>query len=127
MAVKLNKRAFNHAKELVSGGKVVLDERDAWSEHQPSAQQENEFIRRHGWDAYGKWYLGIDDEEDEQLSRSAAARLATRLFVAGIDTCSGERKVRPLPVSSPASTYAGACSVAVDSRTSHGDGRDCRR
>jgi hypothetical protein len=66
MAVKLNKRAFNHAKELVSAGKVVRDDRDAWSEHQPSAQQENEFIRLHGFDAYGKWHLGIDEEEHER-------------------------------------------------------------
>jgi len=66
MAVKLNKRAFDHAKELVGAGKVVLDERDAWSEHQPSAQQENEFIRLHGFNEYGKWYLGIDEEEHER-------------------------------------------------------------
>jgi hypothetical protein len=65
MAVILNKRAFNHAKRLVNRGKVVLDDRDAWSEHQPSAQQENEFIRLHGFDEYGKWHLGIDEEEPE--------------------------------------------------------------
>jgi hypothetical protein len=41
MAVKLNKTAFHHAQELVHEGKVVLDDRDAWSEHQPSAQEEN--------------------------------------------------------------------------------------
>ena len=58
MAVILNKRAFNHAKRLVNKGKVVLDDRGAWSEHQPSAQQENEFIRLHGSDEYGKWHLG---------------------------------------------------------------------
>jgi hypothetical protein len=66
MAVKLNRKAFEHAKELVGRGNVVIDERDAWSEHQPSAQAENEFIRRHGFDEYAKWYLGIDEEEDEQ-------------------------------------------------------------
>jgi len=66
MAVKLSKRAYEHAKKLVGDGRVVLDERDAWSEHQPSAQQENEFIRDHGFDEYGKWHLGIDDEEPEQ-------------------------------------------------------------
>jgi hypothetical protein len=42
MAVKLNKRAFNHAKKLVKEGQVVADERDAWSEHQPSTQTQNE-------------------------------------------------------------------------------------
>jgi len=47
MTVKLNDRAFEHAKELITDGHFVFDERDAWSEHQPSAQEENEFIREH--------------------------------------------------------------------------------
>ena len=64
--VKLSKTAFGHAKELVNEGKFVWDERDAWSEHQPFTQQENDFIRSHGIHEYAKWHLGIDDEEDEQ-------------------------------------------------------------
>jgi hypothetical protein len=55
---KLNNRAYEHAKALINEGKFVVDERDAWSEHRPSAQQENEFIQRHGFAEYGKWYLG---------------------------------------------------------------------
>jgi hypothetical protein len=66
MAVKFNKRAFEHAKTLIKQGEVVLDDRDAWSEHQPSAEDENEFIRAHGWAEYAKWHLGIDDEKGEQ-------------------------------------------------------------
>jgi hypothetical protein len=66
MAVKLNKGAFDHAKQLVHDEKVVYDERDAWSEHEPSAQKENEFIRLHGWDTYARWYLGIDEEKNER-------------------------------------------------------------
>src|SRR6266487_2732820 len=65
MAVKLNRRAFDHAKTLIAEGKYVLDERDRWSEHQPSTQQENGYIAEHGIGEYGRWYLGIDDEEDE--------------------------------------------------------------
>jgi hypothetical protein len=65
MAMKLNRKAFNHAKELIDDGKFVFDERDAWSEHQPSAQQENDFIERHGFEEYGKCYLGINDERPE--------------------------------------------------------------
>jgi hypothetical protein len=38
---------------------------DDWSEHQPSAQQENEFIEKHGYREYGRWFLGIDDEYPE--------------------------------------------------------------
>jgi hypothetical protein len=66
MAVTLNRRAYEHAKELISDGKFVFDERDAWSEHQPSAEEENEFIRLHGFAEYGKWYLGVNDEKPEE-------------------------------------------------------------
>jgi hypothetical protein len=65
MPVKLNQKAFEHAKDRVKEGHVVVDERDAWSEHQPSAQHENEFIRQHGFAEYAKWHLGIDNDEDE--------------------------------------------------------------
>ena len=63
MAVKLNRTSFEYAKELVTQGKVVVDERDAWSEDQPSTQEENEFIDAHGYAEYAKWHLGIDDEQ----------------------------------------------------------------
>src|SRR4051794_36614243 len=67
MAVKLNERAYSHAKQLIGEGKVVVDERDAWGEHQTSAEQENEYIRQHGFEEYGRWYLGIDETEPEQI------------------------------------------------------------
>src|SRR5215218_9935792 len=44
MAVTLNNRAFEHAKELVGNGEFVADERDDWSEHQRSTDQENEYL-----------------------------------------------------------------------------------
>jgi len=66
MAVKLNRKAYEHAKKLAGDGKVARDERDDWSEHQPSADQENEYLKSHGWDDYARWYLGVDDEENEE-------------------------------------------------------------
>jgi hypothetical protein len=65
MAVTLNRRAFDHAKTLITEGRIVFDERDSWSEHRPSAPQENEFVRLHGFAEYGKWYLGINDEKPD--------------------------------------------------------------
>jgi hypothetical protein len=62
MAVKLHQPGYDHAKTLIGEGHLVLDDRDAWSEHQPSTREENEFIAEHGWDAYGRWHLGVDDE-----------------------------------------------------------------
>lgn len=69
MAVKLNKKAFNYAQNLAKERHVVVDDRDAWSEHQPTAAQENEFIRAHGYAEYANWHLGIEDAEDEHTKR----------------------------------------------------------
>jgi hypothetical protein len=66
MAVKLNNSGYEYAQSLVAEGRVVVDERDDWSEHQPSADEENAFIEEHGWREYGKWHLGIDDEKNEE-------------------------------------------------------------
>jgi hypothetical protein len=69
MAVKLNRKAFEHAKKLLHRGKIVVDDTDAWSEHQPSSKKENDFIDAHGFAEYGKWHLGIDDQEDENSKK----------------------------------------------------------
>jgi hypothetical protein len=69
MSIKLNRIAFTTASQLINGGKVVGDDRNAWSEHQPSTQEENEFIREHGFDEYGKWHLGIDDRQKANTKR----------------------------------------------------------
>ena len=65
MAVKLNRTAFDHAKTLIAEERFVLDDRDDWSEHQPSAEEENRFIQQHGLAEFAKWHLGLDDEQDE--------------------------------------------------------------
>jgi hypothetical protein len=66
MAAKLYDAGYEHAKSLVTEAQAVLDDRDAWSEHQPSTQEENEFIRAHGIAEYAKWHLGVDDEKPRE-------------------------------------------------------------
>ncbi len=63
MTVTLNDDAFAHAKHLVRQGAVVRDERDDWSEHAPSADDENRFIERNDYGAYAEWHLGVDRDE----------------------------------------------------------------
>lgn len=65
MTINLNKRAYARAQQRIDAGKAVLDNRDAWSEHRPSAQAEIDFIREHGFAEYQTWFLGVDDEEAE--------------------------------------------------------------
>jgi hypothetical protein len=65
MTVKLNETAFTHAKQLIRNGHVVRDDRDAWSEAAPSADDENRFIEKHGFSEYSKWHLGVDDSKPD--------------------------------------------------------------
>ncbi|HEY0259697.1 MAG TPA: hypothetical protein VGC18_07590 [Lacisediminihabitans sp.] len=65
MAVKLNETALRYARSLIKDGKDTHDERDAWSEHAPSTAQQNDYIKKHGIEAYAKWHLGIDESKSE--------------------------------------------------------------
>jgi len=64
--MKLNETAYEHGQKLIKAGEAVVDDRDEWSEHQPTAMQENDFIEEHGWREYAKWHLGIDTEYAEE-------------------------------------------------------------
>jgi hypothetical protein len=66
MPMTVNKQAFEHAMELVRKGQTRMDERDDWSEHAPSADDENAYLEKHGWDEYSRWYLGVDTDADEE-------------------------------------------------------------
>jgi hypothetical protein len=57
---RLNENAFSYAQELIAQGHVVFDKRNDWGDHHPAAQEENDFIRDHGFAEYSKWHLGID-------------------------------------------------------------------
>jgi hypothetical protein len=69
MAVKLNRSAYEHAKRLIEEGKFVNDEREAWSDHHPSTQMEEEFVEKNDFCEYGKWFLAINDKYSEDSRR----------------------------------------------------------
>jgi hypothetical protein len=58
---KLNESTVRYATKLIAEGHFVADNRGAWREHRPSAEEENRFIGVHGFDEYAKWHLGIDE------------------------------------------------------------------
>lgn len=72
MAIRLNEPALRQARALVREGKVVRDERDDWSEHAPSADEENAFIEKQGWTEYRHWHLGIDDDETRDTKQASS-------------------------------------------------------
>jgi hypothetical protein len=65
MTVKLNPTALTFARDLVKHDSVVRDERDDWSEHAPSADDENAFLDAHDVGDYAKWHLGVDSDKSE--------------------------------------------------------------
>jgi hypothetical protein len=65
MTVKLNSAALTHARSLIRAGDVVRDDRDAWSEAAPTADEENRYLKSHGEAEYSKWFLGVDESKSE--------------------------------------------------------------
>jgi hypothetical protein len=63
MTVKLNDDALAHARGLIRDGKITHDERDDWSEHAPSTDDENRFIDKNGMAEFARWHLGEDTEK----------------------------------------------------------------
>ena len=65
MSVKLNQEALSHAKGLLRRGEITRYNRDDWSEHAPSTDENNTFIDKHGMAEYAKWHLGPDTDQTE--------------------------------------------------------------
>ena len=66
MTVKPNRKALEHARSLIEKSRIVRDERDDWSEHAPTSDDENRYIEKHGWDEYALWHLGEDPDASEE-------------------------------------------------------------
>ena len=65
----LNEDAFAFAMQLIKERRFIADGKGAWSEHRPSANEENEFIRLHGFSEYAKWHLGVDNHYPENTKQ----------------------------------------------------------
>ncbi|MET3809224.1 hypothetical protein [Arthrobacter sp. UYEF3] len=65
MATKLSKKALARARRLVKHGNVQRDTRGDWSEDAPSAEQENKFIEKSGFEEFANWHLGLDPDASE--------------------------------------------------------------
>ena len=52
----LDTASVEHARALIAKRQYVLD--SDWGEAQPSAEDENRYLERHGWDEYAAWHLG---------------------------------------------------------------------
>ena len=64
MTIQSNKSGIEHAREMIQKNQYVKD--SDWSQAQPSRDEENDFLDRHDWAEYAKWYLAIDTDENEE-------------------------------------------------------------
>ena len=60
----VNDAGVTNAARLIDAGEV--DESTDWSDGQPSADEENEYIDAHGFDAYAEWHLAVDPDASEE-------------------------------------------------------------
>jgi hypothetical protein len=64
----LNDAAVRHARKLIDAHQYVLD--SDWGEVQPSAEDENRYLKTHSWDEFAAWHLGLTDgATDETKAR----------------------------------------------------------
>ena len=55
----VNAAGVEHARELIDKRRIVLSSR--WGDVQPSAEDENAYLKRHSWDEYGAWHLALTE------------------------------------------------------------------
>jgi hypothetical protein len=66
----VNDRAVARARQLIDAKQYVLD--SSWGDVQPTADNENAFLKSHSWDEYAAWHLGLTDgANDETKARYA--------------------------------------------------------
>ena len=84
---RVNRRAVDHAKKLMDAGKFVVE--GDWGEVQPTADDENWFLKAHSWDAYALWHLGLTDGtgEDTKARHAFVYGDFNRVHRSGVIAC----------------------------------------
>jgi hypothetical protein len=60
----LNDAAVAHVRQMIDARQYVLD--SDWGDAQPSADDENAYLKIHDWDAYAAWHLGLTDGANDE-------------------------------------------------------------
>jgi hypothetical protein len=55
----VNQQAVARARQLIDSRQYVLTSN--WGAVQPSADEQNAFLKSHSWDEYAQWHLGLTD------------------------------------------------------------------
>jgi hypothetical protein len=55
----VNEKAVAKARRLIDARQYVLQ--SDWGDSQPTAEDENTFLKTHSWDEYAEWHLGLTE------------------------------------------------------------------
>jgi hypothetical protein len=83
----VNDEAVAHAERLIRARQYVLD--SDWGESQPTADDENAYLKGHPWDEYAAWHLGLTVGATDQTKGRYAFVLGDfrRVHRSGIIAC----------------------------------------
>jgi hypothetical protein len=66
----VNPAGVAYAEELIRSRQYVLQ--SEWSDVQPTAAEQNDYLESHSWEEYARWHLGLTDGAgDETKARYA--------------------------------------------------------
>jgi hypothetical protein len=60
----VNPHAVTKAQQLIDAHQYVLD--SDWGDVQPSAEDQNAFLKSHSWAEYAEWHLGLTDGANDE-------------------------------------------------------------
>jgi hypothetical protein len=60
----VNRAAVKHVRELIDAKRYVLN--SDWGRVQPSAEEQNTFLKSHSWAEYATWHLGLTEGATEE-------------------------------------------------------------
>lgn len=86
-AYEVNQRAVAYARQLIDARRYVI--RSKWQDAQPSAKDQNGYLKSHTWGEYGAWHLGLKvgaSEETKNLYAFGFGDLR-RLHRSGLIAC----------------------------------------
>lgn len=83
----VNDAGVAYARELIAKRRYVLN--SEWGGVQPRAAAETAYLERHGWEKYGRWFLGLRDGAKEHTKGRYAFIYGDfrRLHRSGIIAC----------------------------------------
>jgi hypothetical protein len=66
----VNPAAVAHCRRLIDARQYVLD--SDWGDAQPTAEDENRYLKSHSWEEYAAWHLGLrEGAKDHTKARYA--------------------------------------------------------